>query len=322
MKIAILEVSHWHVPLYLPAFADLGITPVAVSDEQVEYAERLASQLPGCKAYQDFRVLVEQEQPDFVFAFGRYRLQPEIAEFLLKHRIAFAIEKPVGTDARSFGRLIALAKEQQVFVAVPLTNRTALFSRKVLELQRTGQMGQVRHAHFRYIGGPVQRYVAAGSKWMLEAQESGGGALRNLGVHYMDLFALFTQSKQVRVASVHLQKVTPDIQVEEYAAVSLEGDGGAFAVVEVGYTYPTDAADVVWSATDGRTYVTYRDGATRVATSAGVEEFGGHSVAGLYQQFVKDTLYAFQSGGQPLATLEDMERAMRLVDTCYAVAKG
>ena len=320
MRIAILEISHWHVPLYLPAFTALGIVPVAVSDEQPGYAERFAGQFSGCTPYVDYVELLEKEKPDFVFAFGRYRLQPEIATALLERRIPFVIEKPLGTDASQFERLIRLAQENDVFVAIPLTNRAAPFSQAVMELRANGRMGQIRHAHFRYAGGPVQRYVDSGCPWMLNAEESGGGALRNLGVHYADLFSWFTGSREARVGSAHLRRITPGIPVEEYANVSFCGDDDAFATVEVAYTYPADAADVVWNVSDGTTYVTYRDGATRIITEEGIEERGGHSVPGLYQDFVKNTLHAYREGKAPLATIEDMHRAMVLVDACYAKA--
>ncbi len=320
MRIAILEISHWHVPLYLPAFTALGITPVAVSDEQPGYAERFAAQFSGCTPYVDYVELLDREKPDFVFSFGRYRLQPEIATNLLERRTPFVIEKPLGADASQFERLIALAKQNDVFVALPLTNRAAPFSQAVKEMRDDGRLGQICHAHFRYAGGPVQRYVDSGCPWMLDAAESGGGALRNLGVHYADLFAWFTGSECVQVGSAHLQRITPGIPVEEYANVTFLGDDDAFANVEIAYTYPADAADVVWNVSDGKTYVTYRDGQTRIITEDGVEERGGHSVPGLYQDFVKDTLQAYREGRPPLATLEDMHRAMALVDACYAKA--
>ncbi|MDE2817991.1 MAG: Gfo/Idh/MocA family oxidoreductase [Chloroflexota bacterium] len=320
MRIAILEISHWHVPLYLPAFTELGITPVAVSDEQPGYAERFAGQYSGCTPYVDYVELLEKEKLDFVFSFGRYRLQPEIATQLLERRIPFVIEKPLGTDASQFERLIALAKQNDVFVAIPLTNRAAPFSQTVKDMRDSGRLGQIRHAHFRYAGGPVQRYVDSGCPWMLDVKECGGGALRNLGIHYTDLFHWLTGSRQVQVASTQLQRITPGIPVEEYANIGLYGDDNAYATIEVAYTFPADSSDTVWNVSDGQTYVTYRDGATCIFTKDGVEERGGHTVQGLYQDFVGDTLQAYREGGEPLATLEDMHRAMVVVDACYEKA--
>ena len=40
----------------------------------------------------------------------------------------------------------------------------------------------------------------------------------------------------------------------------------------------------------------------------------------LYQDFVRDTLQAYRENSEPLATLEDMHRAMMIVDACYAKA--
>ena len=49
MRVALLEVSHWHVPLYLDALEAPGIEVVAVSDAEKVKGEAIAARFgTGC----------------------------------------------------------------------------------------------------------------------------------------------------------------------------------------------------------------------------------------------------------------------------------
>ena len=50
MKIALLGVSHWHLPLYLPGLPENSV--VGISDDNIGIAERYAGKY-SCPAYQD-----------------------------------------------------------------------------------------------------------------------------------------------------------------------------------------------------------------------------------------------------------------------------
>ena len=67
MKIALLGVSHWHLPLYLPGLPENSV--VGISDDNIGIAERYAGKY-SCPAYQDYRQMVMETKPDFVFAFA------------------------------------------------------------------------------------------------------------------------------------------------------------------------------------------------------------------------------------------------------------
>jgi hypothetical protein len=51
MKVALLEASHWHVPLYLDPLEALGIEVVAVSDAEQVQGEAVAARY-GSRLYQ------------------------------------------------------------------------------------------------------------------------------------------------------------------------------------------------------------------------------------------------------------------------------
>ena len=97
MKIALLGVSHWHVPLYLPGLPENWV--VGVSDGDAGIAARIAAPY-GCPAYTDHRQMLHEVKPDFVFAFAPHYRMHAVASELIEAGIPFTMEKPVGLDRR------------------------------------------------------------------------------------------------------------------------------------------------------------------------------------------------------------------------------
>jgi predicted dehydrogenase len=63
MKIALLEASHWHVPLYLDALQAPGIEVVAVSDAEHVKGEQVAERF-GSALYRSSHELLDREEVD------------------------------------------------------------------------------------------------------------------------------------------------------------------------------------------------------------------------------------------------------------------
>ena len=59
MKIALLEASHWHIPLYLDALQAPGIEVVAVSDAEHVKGEQVAARF-GSTLYRSSYELLER----------------------------------------------------------------------------------------------------------------------------------------------------------------------------------------------------------------------------------------------------------------------
>ena len=58
MRIAIVETTHWHVPLYLDALAAPGLRVVGVTDSAQRTGAALAKRF-GCEVYGDLDSLLE-----------------------------------------------------------------------------------------------------------------------------------------------------------------------------------------------------------------------------------------------------------------------
>jgi len=94
MRIAFIGVSHWHAPIYYqPAARLAGVHIVAVSDPNALVAERMARELEA-KPFTDYRDLIADARPDFVFAFGRHCDMPDTAFALIEEEVPFLLEKP------------------------------------------------------------------------------------------------------------------------------------------------------------------------------------------------------------------------------------
>src|SRR5207249_6406472 len=79
MKVALLEASHWHVPLYLEPLEAPGIEVVAVSDAEQVKGQAIAARF-GSTLYSSSYELLDRERVDFAFAFGRHSEMPALAE--------------------------------------------------------------------------------------------------------------------------------------------------------------------------------------------------------------------------------------------------
>ena len=130
----------------------------------------------GARSYASYAELLAGETVDVAFAFGRHCEMPAIAEALIGRGIPFAIEKPCGTSADAINRIRRMADERGVYVAVPFIFRLSELLAGLSETE--GEIpGAFHHVSFRFVAGSPNRYPAAGSPWMLDAEAAGGGCL-------------------------------------------------------------------------------------------------------------------------------------------------
>jgi hypothetical protein len=81
MRVALLEASHWHVPLYLDSLEANGTEVVAAPDSEELKGQGIAARF-GSTMYSSSSELLDREEVDFAFAFGRHSEMPALAEAL------------------------------------------------------------------------------------------------------------------------------------------------------------------------------------------------------------------------------------------------
>ena len=323
MKVALLEVSHWHFPLYQEALLAADIDVVAVSDANEATRSRIASAF-NANAYQSPQALLAGESAlDYVFAFGRHGALKDTGLALVERGIPFAIEKPGGVNAAEVGALVTAAEAKGLPVAVAFVQRVGPLFQALQRLQNE-EGAEFRHSSWRFFAGPSGRYRTMDTPWMLDPVESGGGCLINLAPHWLDLTRLLhgpVEGPVLGRASNALHGET----VEDYAMVSTSHARGS-AMVEAGYCFPDHPRkrEYSFSLAGPVHYVQSRADEIeifRLGTAAPEVLTFDLDSDPLYGVFVDRVLADHAGSRPPVAGLSDLEAVMKSVDTAYASSR-
>jgi predicted dehydrogenase len=322
MKILLLEVSHWHYPLYIDALLAAGAEVVGISDRDLAIREREAARF-GCPAHADWRDALAGSAPDAAIAFGRHAEMPEIARALIARRIPFALEKPAGLTARDAEALKREAEAAHVPVAVPLIQRVgplqALLDRLIGE-----EGARFTMTAWRFNAGPPSRYPNSGNGWMLDPAISGGGCLMNLGAHFIDLALRLLPNAPDQVFA-HVDNSLHGEAVEDTALLTMTSSKGGRALIETGYNFPEspDKREYSFSLASAGHYVQTRPGGVAVfRPGRPVEEVAMNLDSDpMYGTFVEQFLNDLAAGRSPSPGLGDLVPAMRIIDAAYQSAR-
>ena len=322
MKIALIEAGHWHTPLYLDGLSGDDLEIVAVSDA-LGGSGRVIAERSGARFYDRWVDLLEAETMDFAFAFGRPVEMPVIGDALVQAGVPFALEKPCGIDLDGVSTLAETAAAANHFVAVPYLYRIGPL-REALAQLAGGLPARLHHMSFRFIGGPPRRYLETNCPWMLDRAQSGGGALMNLGGHFIDLVSLLTGEAAKDVVAFTSDSAY-SAGVEDYATLMLRCEGGAVAVIEAGYTFPSAGEalrEFLFTLRSDSHYVTSTGDGLIVRDVTQPSEAGKYVGVELrneryYPMFVTDTLARLRQGEPPACGLAEAVEVMDVIVRAY-----
>jgi len=323
IRIAAIEVSHWHAVFdaaylrHLIAMPDVEL--IAIQDSDARVAAKRAAEVGNVPTYTDYRKMLSVTRPDFVIALGRHREMAGIAHDLLDQGYPFLMEKPMGINAREVESVAARATRLGAFVAVPLAQRYSPFAKRARELLANDRFGPLSHIYVRINRPAPPRYQAWDCSWMLDPLESGGGCLRNLGSHGIDMFLHLT-GEPAQVTGAQLSRRAHECPVEDYASVLLRSASGVLGTVEVGNGFPRDGTDGEWKIAGRDAILTMKDGVMKLATADGDQTFPGTDVVAPYFVAVRDALDHWQRRVPPPITVHDCARAVSLIDQAYKCA--
>jgi predicted dehydrogenase len=242
-----------------------------------------------------------------------------IAHDLLDRRVPFLMEKPMGISADEVQSVADKAARLGVYAAVPLSQRYQPFAIRARELLAAGRFGPLSHIYVRVNRPGPARYPAWDSGWMLDPAEAGGGCLRNLGPHGLDIFLHLT-GEDARVTGAQISRRAHNLLVEDYASVLLRSSSGVLGTVEVGNGFPRVGTDGEWKIAGRDAILTVKDNVMKLATAEGDEVTPGTEIEAPYYTTIRDALDCWQRGAPPPVGVADCARAVRLVDQAYALA--
>ncbi|MFP6732615.1 MAG: Gfo/Idh/MocA family oxidoreductase [Rhodospirillales bacterium] len=334
IRIAVIEVSHWHSlkdAAYLTHLAEIPEADVvAIQDPDENLCRRVAEEAGIRATYTDYRQMLKESKPDFVLALGRPSEMAETAHYLLDQGYPFLMEKPMGLGAEEVLGIAEKAEAKSAFAAVPFFMRYLPFVGQAQKMIADGSFGTLSHFYARNNRPTSDRYGNWGSPWMLDPAVAGGGTLRNLGLHGLDMF-LYLMDEGAAVTGAQISGRALGKAVEDYASVLLRSESGVLATVEVGNIFPQITApanlQTPWIGTDAEyklsgsdALLTFKDGVLRVTTKEAQELVEFTPGAPPAYRILKDTLTRWQRGAAPLASARDCYRAVELADAAYRLA--
>ena len=323
IRVAGIEVGHWHSlfdAAYLRHLVKMpDVTLVAVQDSDGALVRKRAAEVGNPQVFTDYVRMLEDTKPDFVMALGRHRQMARIAHDLLDRRVPFLMEKPMGISADEVQSVAEKATRTGVYAAVPLSQRYQPFAIRARELLAAGRFGPLSHIYVRVNRPGPARYPAWDSGWMLDPAEAGGGCLRNLGPHGLDIF-LHLIGEDARVTGAQISYRAHNLLVEDYASVLLRSSSGVLGTVEVGNGFPRVGTDGEWKIAGRDAILTVKDNVMKLATAEGDEVTPGTEIEAPYYTTIRDALDCWQRGAPPPVGVADCARAVRLVDQAYALA--
>lgn len=323
MKVALLGVGHWHAGMHLDAVLASGGAVAAVWDPDAAIAQKFAAEHGLAVGPSVERIL--QERPDLVVVMGHPHHVPDLAAAVIAARVPMILEKPAAISTKVLARLRDQARAGGAFVGVPLPNRFGPVGREMARLAGEGRLGAVGHAHFRIVNGPPRRYPDDGVAWMLDPAVSGGGALRNLGIHGIDAACSLAQGR-LRIVSAVVGNRLHEARVEDHAQVTLQDEAGALFTVEAGYTYASLApgGDLEWRVATRNAYLVDRGTHAQCATldDGATRPLPPEHPATRYRLFMADTFARLRAGEAPTISVDDYQAAMELIDAAYEKARA
>ena len=323
IRVAAIGVSHWH-SLHDSAYLRHLVTLpecqlVGLHDRSAAVAGKRAAALGNPPVFTDYRELLARARPDFVIALGPHDRMAETAHHLLDHGYPFLMEKPMGIDAEQVRGIAEKAAARKAFVAVPLIQRYQPFAARARQLLAEGRFGPLSHLYFRLNRPTSARYPGWDAGWMLDPAASGGGCLRNLGNHGLDLFLHLT-GEDADVTGAQISHRALGQAVEDYASVLVRSASGVLGTIEIGNTFPRDGTDGEWKIA-GRDAILVQVGETiRLETAGGTETTSGELSEPLALTALRDALDHWQRGAAAPIGPQDCARVVRLIDQAYARA--
>src|ERR1700737_5563395 len=316
IRVAAIGVSHWHALFDAAYLRHLITMPdvdlVAVQDSDAGIVAKRAAEVGNPPTFTDYGKMLVTSRPDFVIALGRHRQMAAIAHDLLDAGLPFLMEKPMGINAVEVDGVAAKAAQLNAFVAVPLAQRYTPFARRAREMIDAGRLGPLSHIYVRINRPGPERYPAWDCAWMLDPAEAGGGCLRNLGPHGLDIFLHLT-GEDARVTGAQISYRAHGQRVEDYASVLLRSGSGVLGTVEVGNGFPRVGTDGEWKIAGRDAILTVKDNVMKLATAEGDEVTPGTEIEAPYYTTIRDALDCWQRGAPPPVGVAASPRAVRLI---------
>ena len=193
-----------------------------------EYRRGVAKEIyPGCETLTDYRELFDKTDVDIVVNASYSEMHFSITEDLLLHGFNVLVEKPLARTREECDRLISLAKEKGVHLAVFQQSNLAPIYTFAREVIASGKLGEIKQVSVRF-NGFARRW-----DWQTLQKKVAGG-LYNTGPHPVGIaLGLLDFDPDYKVVYTRLDRSLTSGDSDDYAKVIITAPGKPLADIEV-----------------------------------------------------------------------------------------
>ncbi len=206
--------------VHFNAIERLGGNVTAIADIRYERAQKKAEEI-DCRAYQDYRQMIEKEDLDIVVVLTPHYFHPQISECALQHGCHVLCEKPISVSTGETHQLMRAYEKSDKLFGVNCMLRFRPDIQAVKEIIGSGLLGKLRTAHFVSNNWLRSSAYYSEGDWRGTWSEEGGGLLTNQSPHDLDKIIYLFGSPQLIKAFAGTSSFHPNLAVEDYADVLL-----------------------------------------------------------------------------------------------------
>lgn len=225
VRFAILSPSRWGRLLLDAAAQSERLTFAGVTSRNAETAADIVEKYGGV-AFPSYDAVLADESIDAVLLPTPNFLHYEQAMAAMAAGKHVFVEKPMANSLDEAAAMKAKSEVRELVLAVGMQGRRTGAARTVKRMLDNGEIGRTALVVATH-GAPLLHGKLEGS-WYLSAEQSPGGPLDQLGVHYLDLLSYFFGPVQ-RVSGSYTRNQAP-YDVPDAAVALLEMADGTMAV--------------------------------------------------------------------------------------------
>ena len=201
------------------------VTVISISDQNIDSQKEVLRDL---KLYDNFNLMVENEELDVVFIALPNYLAAEATILCLQNNLNVFCEKPPARNPKEFREVIAAAeKSPKSKLMYGFNHRFHPSVKKAKDLIESKEFGEVLNLRGEYGKSAIIKFSK--EEWRANREFSGGGILLDQGIHLLDLMRFFTGSFNLVHSIVKNSYWNYDVEDNAYAL--LESDDGIVGLI-------------------------------------------------------------------------------------------
>lgn len=299
---------------HVDAWKKNGAEVIALSDVQVEAAEKLGERCPGATIYRDYRELLASGNVEAISICTPPSTHEEIAVAALEKGIHVLCEKPLAHTLEAADRIAKAQRQSSALLMTAFRHRFLPGIRKMKEWIDGGRIGEPVYFSNTFCGPAFFMQ----DRWFSKRAIAGGGCMMDTSSHSVDLFRFLCGEIVEQHAVTHT--ALEGIDVEDSSILVVKSATGILGTLTATWVAGTGVAELQVMGQKGRIVYDYlKVNEIRIQTTGSTEwEVESVGFEGGFEEEIAHFLAVIRQGRPLECTLEDGLRALEVIHHVYS----